>query len=146
MKRYLIALSVVALCAASVYAADVDISKAKCPISGKDCVAASATDYAGGKIYFCCTNCPKGFAADPAKHATKANHQLVVTGQAKQVGCPISGKPVKAAQSLTIGDVEVGFCCPNCKKAASGLEGDEQLAKVFGDAAFKKAFKVGEDE
>ena len=144
MKRLAIAMVVVGLSAAALCAADPDISKAKCPLSGKPCVAKSATEYNGGTLYFCCTNCPKAFAKDPAKHATKANKQLADTGQAKQTGCPISGKPTKEGTAISVGGVEVAFCCNNCKGKVESAGDDEQLTLCFGADAFEKAFKVGE--
>ncbi len=115
---------------------------AKCPISGKAALETSAVDYKGGKVYFCCNNCPKAFAKDTKKYAVKANMQLVSTKQAKQVKCPMSGRPVNANQTVTINKIEVGLCCGNCKKTASGATGDAQLELVFSDAAFKKGFEV----
>jgi YHS domain-containing protein len=86
------------------------LAGAKCPVSGKPVVKAGVADHNGGKVYFCCTNCPKAFAANTAKYAAKANHQLAVTGQAKQVKCPMKGKPVNAAHNVTVAGVKVGFC------------------------------------
>lgn len=115
---------------------------AVCPVSGKAAIETSAADYKGGQVYFCCENCPKAFAKNSEKYAAKANHQLVSTGQAKQVKCPIAGRPVNEAHSVSIAKVEVGFCCPNCKGKVEKAEGDAQIDLVFNDAAFKKGFEV----
>ena len=45
-----------------------------CPVSGKPIAATNAkavAEYEGKKVYFCCENCPKAFAADPAKFKDK---------------------------------------------------------------------------
>jgi hypothetical protein len=118
--------------------------KATCPVSGKAADMAVSVDYNGGKVYLCCPGCPGAFKKDTAKFAAKANHQLVVTGQAKQVGCPISGGKVNADTTTELCGVKVGFCCNGCKGKATKAEGDEQVAMLFGEKAFKKGFKVAE--
>jgi YHS domain-containing protein len=122
-----------------------DVSNAACPISGKAVKEQASVDYRGGQLYFCCNNCPKAFAGNTAKFATKANHQLAATGQAQQGKCPISGKAVKENTALDVGGVSVTFCCNGCRKKVDGAEGDQQLDLVFGDKAFDKAFTVGSE-
>ena len=147
MKARLIVFSAAALLAcATVYAADVKLEGINCPVSGKAVKAASSVDYKGGKVYFCCDNCPKAFNKDTAKFATKANMQLVATGQAKEVKCPITGKVLNPATAIEVGGVKVAFCCNNCKGKVSKAEGDEQLNLVFGEEAFKKGFEVTKAE
>ena len=121
-----------------------DVSNAKCPVSGKHAKESAAVDFDGGKVYMCCNNCPKAFAANKAKFAAKAHHQMVVTGQAKQENCPFSGKPIKADQSTEVDGVKVGFCCANCKAKVEKAAADKQLNMIFSDAPFKKAFKVSQ--
>jgi len=114
---------------------------AKCPVSGKGCNPEKSADFAGGKVYFCCGNCEAAFKGDSAKFAAKAHHQLVSTGQLVQKGCPLSGGPVKAGTQVTIGGVEVGFCCNNCKGKVESAGADEQINLVFGNVekGFAKA-------
>ena len=59
-----------------------DLSKAKCPVSGKAVKEGSFVEYKGKKVYFCCDNCPKAFKKDTEKFAAKADEQLIATGQA----------------------------------------------------------------
>ena len=115
-----------------------------CPISGRKVNTSATAEHNGGTIYFCCGKCVKAFNADPSKHATKSNYQLVASGQAKQQACPITGKPSKAETAIEVGDakVSVAFCCKRCKAKASGATGDDQLAMLFGEKAFEKGFKV----
>lgn len=111
----------------------------KCVVSGGAAKEDKTVDYKGGKVYFCCENCPKAFAKDTAKFATKANHQLVATGQAKQAKCPLSGGPLNAEKTVKVGGVEVQFCCEKCQGAVAKAEGDAQVEMVFSEAAFAKA-------
>jgi YHS domain-containing protein len=122
------------------------LAAAKCPVSGKAVKAESTADHNGGKVYFCCDNCPKAFAKNPAKFAAKANQQLLLTGQAKQAKCPLAGRPINPATAIDVAGTKVAFCCNNCKGAVGKLAGDAQLEKVFSDAAFKKGFVVGKEE
>jgi YHS domain-containing protein len=114
----------------------------KCVVAGqKDAKAANSVDYKGGKVFFCCQNCPKAFAGDTAKFAASANHQLVATGQAKQVACPFSGEATDSSTKIKVAGAEVCFCCDMCKAKAE--ESKEQIALIFSDKAFDKGFKVG---
>lgn len=108
----------------------------KCPVSGAPAKEASAVDYKGAKVYFCCNNCPKAFAANTEKFAAKANAQLVQTGQAVQVACPLSGKACNKEKSTEVAGVKVAFCCDGCKGKAE--KDSDALALLFG--AFDKGF------
>lgn len=125
-------------------AADDKAEKVKptCPVSGKGIDKTKIVSHNGGDVYFCCANCPKAFKANTDKFAPKANHQLVLTGQAKQKACPLAGKPVNESKSVTVAGVKVGFCCGGCVAKASKVKGDKQLALVFSDKAFLKGYKV----
>ncbi len=148
-RNLLAVLALAAMTVAAVgYAAEKEdaLAGVKCPVSGKPVKASASAKYKGGKAYFCCGNCCKAFGKDSAKFATKANAQLVASKQAKQVACPISGKPCKAAHKTSIGGVNVAFCCPNCNKKAGAASGADQLNIAFSDAAFAKGFKVKKAE
>ena len=120
-----------------------DLSKVTCPVSGKAVKADATAKHNDGDVYFCCGKCCAAFAKDATKWATKANGQLVATGQAKQKGCPISGKATKDGTEVTVAGAEVKFCCNGCKGKVNKAKGDAQLDLVFSDKAFKKAFAVG---
>ena len=117
-----------------------------CPVSGKPINKEHSVAYKGAKVYFCCPNCPKAFEKDTAKFASKANHQLVMTEQAKQVKCPITGQPTKEAQMVEVAGAKVHFCCPNCKGKVAKAEPKEQVELVFSDKAFAKGFEVKKEE
>ncbi len=150
MKRLpFIATALATLLTVSVYAADaIDLEGVKCIMNPKAAAkSAKFVDFKGGKVFFCCDNCPKGFAkkieAGDKVVAAKGNQQLIQTGQAKQGKCPFTGGPLKT--ELTVDGATIQFCCNNCKGKAEKLAGDEQLVALFGDEAFKKAaFTVGD--
>ena len=148
ISRISVGLAVFALLTAvTVYAADeLKLEGVKCFVNPKaPAKVANAVDYKGGKVFFCCMNCPKAFSADTAKFAAKANHQLVATGQAKQEKCPFSGEAIDAGTKIDVSGASVAFCCDMCKAKAS--ESKEQIELIFNDKAFEKAgFKVAKAE
>src|SRR5689334_5578476 len=93
MKKLMLVVAFAA-CAAFVssgFAGDKKVTP-KCPVSGNKIDKDASVDFNGGKVYFCCNNCPTKFKDDTDKFAAKANFQLYVTGQAKIVKCPFSGE------------------------------------------------------
>lgn len=120
--------------------------KPMCPVSGMAAETSVAVEYKGAKLFFCCPGCPGEFEKDAAKFAAKANHQLVGTKQAVAAKCPLAGRPLNPETAIDVQGVKVAFCCDNCKGKAVAAKGDEQLALVFGDAAFAKGFEVKKQE
>ena len=118
-----------------------DLSNAKCPVSAQPVSEDASVKYKNADLYFCCNNCPKAFAKDEAKFATKANYQLVASGQYKQKACPFSGRKLNPATAIKLVNVPVTFCCNNCKNKANDAEGEAQLELVFSEAAFAKGFE-----
>lgn len=117
--------------------------KILCPVSGQPGAKDHALKHKGGEVYFCCDNCPKAFEKEPAKFALKANAQLVGTGQAKGVKCPLTGRPINKEMTVEVDGVKVGLCCGGCKGKVEKAEGAKKSELVFSDAAFAKGFKVG---
>ncbi len=145
--KYLATVACLLLVAGLVVAADAKKFDQKCVVSGGAAKEDKTVDYKGGKVYFCCENCPKAFEKDVKKYATKANHQLAATGQVKQAKCPLSGGKLNAEKTVKVGGVEVQFCCEVCQGKAAKAEGDAQIEMVFSDAAFEKAgFAVPKSE
>jgi YHS domain-containing protein len=116
----------------------------KCPVSGKKIDKTKFVEFNGGKVYFCCENCPKKFeeAKEGGKFAAKANMQMVGLGECKQVKCPFTGKDLNPATKTNIQGVNVCFCCNNCKGKASDLSGAAQVSAIFNNAAFKKGWEI----
>jgi len=145
MKRSVLALLVPMVFGVLLAAAEVKLEGVKCMISGEPVNASVSADYKDGKVYFCCPNCIKTFQADPEKYATKANQQLVATGQAKQATCPLSGAKIAEDKFVEVNGAKVYFCCDTCKGKAANASGDQQMEMLFGEAAWKKAgYKVGD--
>lgn len=138
MKRFAAALCLLVV-AGFVGAEEAKKFDQKCVVSGGAAKEDKTVAYKGGKVYFCCENCPKAFEKDVAKFATKANHQLVATGQAKQAKCPLSGGKLNPEKTVKVGGVDVQFCCENCQGKVAKAAAADQLELVFSDAAFEKA-------
>ena len=144
MRRFSLLAVTLGFALTTAYAADIKVDGVKCIVAPKNAVKADKTrDYKGGKVFFCCDNCPKKFDEDTKAFTTKANAQLVQTGQAKQAKCPISGEALNKDTEITVAGAKVQFCCNMCKGKVEKAEGDEKLDLVFSDKAFDKAgFKV----
>lgn len=116
--------------------------KATCPVSGQAAKEDKTAAYKGGKVYFCCGDCPKAFEKDSAKYSTKANLQLAATGQAKETKCPLSGAKLNPDTTVEVSGVKVNFCCEKCQAKVKEAKGDAQVDMVFKDDAFAKAYEV----
>ena len=130
-----------------------DLKGVKCVVNGDRGVDANFNvEYGGGTVYFCCRGCVKKFKADQAAEtpalSTKANHQLVVTGQFTQESCPLTGEALVAEHVANVGGVEVSFCCGDCITKIENAEGMEAKAEmVFGNEPFARGFaKMVEEE
>ncbi len=149
MKYFRIAIAAVSASAMLLVAVtnaeeDAKVATVKCAVAGKEIKIADAkvVDYKNAKVYVCCDKCKAAMEKDTKKFALKANHQLFLTGQAKQVKCPIAGRPVNPAKTVKMAGAVVGFCCGNCQGKAEKAAGDAQLKLAFSDAAFKKGFEI----
>lgn len=146
MKKMIVAATVLAcglfVATSMNYAGGAKKAEPKCPVSGKAIDKENSVEHNGGKVYFCCPNCPKAFEKTPEKFASKANYQLYVTKQAKLVKCPFTGKALNTETKIDVSGVPVCFCCMNCQAKAKDLEGQKQIDAIFNDKAFKKGFEV----
>jgi YHS domain-containing protein len=115
---------------------------AKCPVSGEAATKEQKAAYREKDVYFCCEKCKAAFEADSAKFATKANHQLVQTRQFVQTKCPLSGGDINKEQFARVSGVKVSFCCDKCKGSIESATKDDQIAKIFADEVFTKAFEA----
>ena len=128
----------------------IDFEKILCPVSKKKVDESATREHEDCTVYFCCNNCAKAFEDDDEKFLARANHQKVATRQCKQTKCPKSFQDVKASTALEVGGVDVTFCCNKCRgwadELADGDSIDDQIAKLFGEKVFEKAFEVIEDD
>ena len=80
------------------------ISNTKCLISGDNIDEDEFVNYKDGKIYFCCEMCKADFLDEKSnKFSSKANYQLVSSGQYIQQSCPMTGKGIDKTKNITIG-------------------------------------------
>ena len=130
-----------------------DLTGIKCVVEGdRAAVASAAVDYKDGKVYLCCDHCADAFKKDAklakdAKFTVKANHQLVLTGQYVQKGCPFSDDAIDEKLTSTVAGVEIGFSCADCQNKIEGLKTiEEKVALLFSDSSFNKAFALKQPE
>jgi len=122
-----------------------ECAAAKCPVSGGKISKDASIDYKGGKVYFCCEGCISKFKEDKAKYEAKANEQLVITGQAKQVGCPVCGEKPNCGYKLKVCGIDVCFCGEGCMNKVKNASAEEQCKMVF-VKGFDKAFVVKQEK
>jgi YHS domain-containing protein len=112
-----------------------------CPVSGKEINKNFSVTYLGGKLYFANSESLKTFQANTEKYVTRANMQLVITGQARQKACPLMGKIVIEGKSVTVAGIKVDLCCTMCQKKLTKAKPEEQVEMVFGKN-FDKGYTV----
>lgn len=144
LRSLVLAVCSVAVLAFTVQAADeVNLDGIKCAMNKNAAAKASKfVEYKGGKVFFCCDNCPKAFSKKVKTDKTvaaKGNHQLVATKQVEQKSCPFSGGAAKSDKTVKVAGAEIAFCCENCQGKAKKMSAQEQLVALFSDDAFKKA-------
>ena len=130
-----------------------DDPKAKtitCVVSGDEINKSELKDhdyssYKDGKVYFCCGGCKMDFDEAPNKFATKANFQLVTSGQYVQTSCPITGDTpghthhgLEDVRKVTVDGMNVDLCCPGCLKKYN--KSSDKFSLLFSDKAYKKGF------
>ena len=119
-----------------------EVTAVKCPVAGKEVKIADAkvVEYRKAKVYVCCDGCKGKMEKDATAFAVKANQQLLLTRQYRQAKCPLSGGKTDKEQKSKVAGTMVRFCCDKCKGKVDEAKGDEQLAMVFGDKVFEKAY------
>ena len=105
---------------------------AKCIVSGKEIAVSESTRFVavnGEKVYFCCDNCPKAFAANPEKYVTSAGD------------CPVNkgngAMPGKEGR-VVVNNSLYYFCCASCPDAFA--KNPENFVKEMHDAVSGKKF------
>jgi YHS domain-containing protein len=113
-----------------------------CPVTGRPIDKAVSIDYQGAKLYFSAPDCIAKYQAEPARYTVGANYQLAVTGQARQVACPFTGKALNPnVAAVKVGVLDVGFCCRACQQTVANADLQTQYTLVFGDA-FATGYKI----
>ncbi len=93
------------------------IVQTRCPVMDAKINPKLFTIYKGKKVYFCCKGCKAVFEKNPEKYLKKLPQFASTQPAAKQVVCPVSGKPVQSKIFTTYKGKKVYFCCKGCKKA-----------------------------
>jgi YHS domain-containing protein len=118
----------------------VALNGATCPVTGRPVDTAVSIQYLGQRLYFSSAASIAVFQAHQAKYAPWANYQLALTGQARQVNCPFTGKPVNPAfERVKVGALDIGFCCRACQQTLAQADAQTRLDLAFGDN-FGRAF------
>lgn len=114
---------------------------ARCPVTGKRVSKEISVAYKGGKLYFSDADCIDKFKANKTKYETKANLQLAITGQVRQIQCPLGGGELDAGTKMNVCGVDVCFCCTDCQEEVKRASAAKQVELVFGKG-FEKAFAL----
>ena len=109
-----------------------------CPVSGKTAVQTIFAPHKGGRVFFDTEESKNKFTANAATYTGAANFQLVATGQARQVKCPILGKNL-GPTAINVGGI--GVCCVGCQGKIARMNQAQRLNLMFG-ANFDKFYVV----
>ncbi|MFT7641066.1 MAG: tetratricopeptide (TPR) repeat protein [Pirellulaceae bacterium] len=120
----------------------VTITNIKCLVSGKPAIDEFTMSYKGGEVHFCSAAYKEEFTKNLTKYSAKANHYLVLSGQAQSTQCVFTGRPNNPKLTLVVQGAVIPFCCKGCQTKAKKASGDEQLELIFNNAAFAKHFAV----
>ena len=95
-----------------------EIAQVACPLKGHvlDPDLAVAVTVGGVKLKVCCPGCAKKLKTLKGDKKIDAVFASLTKGFTLQSKCPVSGKPIDAAQVVTYQKQKVYFCCPKCKK------------------------------
>jgi hypothetical protein len=96
--------------------------------------------FEGGKVQFCCGRCKGAFTNATEPFKANARHQMLASGQFKQVKCPLCGGNPSDEHAIEIGGLTVRFCSADCKQKATEAKGQDRVVLLFGQTAFAKGF------
>ena len=105
------------------------ITQVGCPISGRALNPEATIALGKTKAAFCCENCLGKAEAAPSKELAALIFKDFDKGFTLQTKCPVSGKPIVAAQVVEHDKKKVFFCCPGCPGAFKANP-DKFLAKL----------------
>src|SRR5262245_40777018 len=102
--------------------------RAICPVTKRSAQRDNVLELEDGRFaYFESENPLERYRDNPEKYSAWLNYQFVQTRQAKQVACPLTGRPTKAEHDLQVGpaNVMVRFCCKQCREKAAEMDPKE---------------------
>ena len=111
----------------------------KCVVTGKPAQKDMLVKYKKGEVYFNSKESIAKFVANTAEYRTKANHQLVASGQYVQHACPLTGEPVAKDVSAKVAAIEIGLSCKDCIQQLGKVE-QPAVEVIFGDKNFDQSF------
>lgn len=131
----------------SIKAIQVNLAGIKCIVSGKPATSQYFAKFKNRKIYFDCNTSRLKFETNRNEFATKANHQLVITGQYVQTRCPIQSATISASSSsIQIAGVKIRTCCVEClSKLTDDKTVLQQIDFLFADRQFDKIFDPNQE-
>lgn len=109
----------------------------KCPVSDKPADGSISTKLHGKSISLCCPGCEAALQKNATKYAVGVTKQLLLTKQAVQVACPLSGGKLDAEENVTVDGVKVAFCCGKCKAKVEAAAADADKATMLFGAESK---------
>ncbi len=118
---------------------------ARCPVTEDSVSKEFSVDYLGGKVYFCSDECADKFKARKTEYEAQANAQLVVTGQFRQIRCPVSGDEFARGIKTKVCGVDVYFCSADCLKKVKRASADDRAELVF-VKGFDKGFAMKQEK
>lgn len=101
-----------------------------CPVSGKPASETIFAAHKGGRVFFDSDESKQKFSQNSAQYTPAANYQLFVTGQARQLKCPILNKNL-GATAINVGGI--GVCCPGCQRKIAAMNQAQRLNLMFGN-------------
>jgi len=102
-----------------------------CPVTGGPIDESVSINFEGGTLHFSEPECVAMFEAEPEKFRARARLQFLLTGQAEQIGCPMTGDPIDPTTHIDIGGAKVGFCTHRHSNMAGAADLEGQLALIF---------------
>jgi YHS domain-containing protein len=137
-SRTLFAVAVVAFLGAPTFAPSAmaeEVPLPGCPLTGKPIDFNISFNTDDGPVYFCCKNCCKSFASDPAQHPeeVQAQREALAKRDRIQLCCPLTGSPINPEVSFDHNGQKIGFCCGDCcgKFAADPKLFADKVAAAF---------------
>lgn len=123
------------------YVDKIDLTGIKCVVSGKPVSGKYFAHYKQARVFFDCNSSRLAFESGRKKFATKANHQLAVTGQYVQSVCPVKLLEISANSSTTqIAGLKIRACCGGCLARLASKSPERQIEFLFSDSQFEKTF------
>lgn len=128
----------------------------KCIMDGvRSCNTQYWQEYQQGRVFFSSQENADRFRQaindpvfdPPASLLMRANHQLALTGQVKQIACPVTGEALDYRHKLHLAGVAIYFSDPQSRESIETLEGMiPRVERVFHPNVFDQSFTPAQAE